>query len=175
MAGKLKREIKQTKPFASLQEEVVLSMMRTADQLLVPMNDVLREANLSLSQYNVLRILRGAGDKGLPTLEIAERMIEQTPGITRLIDRLERKTLVRRERCETDRRQVFCRITNDGLKLLKDLDMPILAVDDWALAALPARELGQLITLLDKARKGLSAGVITRRSENQIKSSRRNG
>ena len=175
MGSRIQQEIKQTRPFHSRAAEAAIALMRTADLVRRAVGAIVEPYGITTQQYNVLRILRGAGDKGLPTLEIAERMIEQTPGITRLIDRLERKTLVRRERCETDRRQVFCRITNDGLRLLKDLDMPILAVDDWALAALPARELGQLITLLDKARKGLSAGVITRRSENQIKSSRRNG
>ena len=76
-------------------------------------------------QYNVLRILRGAGAEGLPTLSIGERMIEQTPGVTRLVDRLERKGLVERTPCAKDRRRVFCRMTAKGLELLKELDDPV--------------------------------------------------
>ena len=98
MAGKLKREIKQTKPFTSPQEEVVLSMLRTADHVTAPMNEVLREARLSLSQYNVLRILRGAGDEGLACGEIADRMVRRDPDLTRLLDRLEAQQLVTRSR-----------------------------------------------------------------------------
>jgi DNA-binding MarR family transcriptional regulator len=175
LASRIQQEIKQTRPFQSRAEEAAIALMRTADMVRRAVASIVEPYGITTQQYNVLRILRGAGDKGLPTLEIAERMIEQTPGITRLIDRLERKGLVRRERCATDRRQVFCRITKDGLKLLGQLDTPILAVDGWALASLLARELGQLITLLDKARQGLSAGVTSRRSENHIENSRRNG
>ncbi len=103
-------------------------------------------------QYNVLRILRGAGDAGLPTLEIAERMIEQAPGVTRLLDRLEAKSLVRRERCARDRRQVLCYITADGTKLLARLDGPIDEADEAAMAGLTESETKTLIRLLDKVR-----------------------
>jgi len=113
---------------------------------------VVEPHDITLQQYNVLRILRGAGKDGLPTLEIAERMIEQTPGITRLIDRLETKALVSRERCPTDRRQVFCRITTDGLALLKALARPIREAEEEALAALSPNQLRQLVTLLDRIR-----------------------
>jgi len=174
VVSRIQQEIKQTRPFHSRAEEAAIALMRTADLVRRSVATIVEPYGITVQQYNVLRILRGAGDKGLPTLEIAERMIEQTPGITRLIDRLETKHLVIRERCATDRRQVFCRITRDGLKLLAGLDDPIQAIDDWALASLAARELGQLITLLDKARKGLSAGVTSRRSENQMNDSRRN-
>src|SRR5687768_5803363 len=122
MAGKLKREIKQSKPFASVHEEVVLSMMRTADHLAVPMTEVLREASLSVSQYNVLRILRGAGEEGLPCGEISERMVRRDPDLTRLLDRLETRGLVSRSRGTTDRRVVRAAITNVGLTLLESLD-----------------------------------------------------
>ena len=174
MVSRIQQEIKQTRPFHSKAEEAAIALMRTADMVRRGVATIVEPYGITTQQYNVLRILRGAGDTGLPTLEIAERMIEQTPGITRLIDRLEQKRLVARERCATDRRQVFCRITRDGLKLLSELDQPILDIDDWALASLPVRELGQLIALLDKARKGLSAGVTSRRSENQMNNSRRN-
>ncbi len=173
MASGIQQEIKQTRPFQSKAEEAAVALMRTADLVRRSIASIVEPYGITPQQYNVLRILRGAGDKGLPTLDIAERMIEQTPGITRLIDRLERKRLVGRERCATDRRQVFCRITPGGLKVLAELDEPIRTIDEWALASLPSRELGQLVTLLDKARKGLSAGVTSRRSENQINDSRR--
>ena len=174
MVSRFQQEIKQTRPFRSKTEEAALALLRTADLVRRGIATIVEPYSITVQQYNVLRILRGAGDRGLPTLEIAERMIEQTPGITRLIDRLERKQLVLRERCETDRRQVFCRITSDGLKLLADLDAPIRSMDKWALAALPPRDIAQLIALLDKARTGLSDRVTSRRSENQINNRRRN-
>jgi len=101
----------------------------------------------------VLRILRGAGENGLPTLEIAERMIEEAPGITRLIDRLEGKKLVKRERCKKDRRRVWCQITKDGLALLEKLDTPVREAER-ALGSLSSTELTQLVALLDRARSG---------------------
>lgn len=168
MVSKIQQEIKQTRPFPSKAEEAAVALMRTADLVRRAVATIVEPYGITPQQYNVLRILRGAGEKGLPTLEIADRMIEQTPGITRLIDRLEKKKFVCRERCATDRRQVFCKITRQGLTVVGQLDAPILAVDDWALASLPARQLAQLITLLDKARNGLSARVTTRRQRNQI-------
>src|SRR5512139_957362 len=106
MSGKLRREIKQKRPFSSIQEEVILSMLRTADKIIVPLNEVLRRANLSSSQYNVLRILRGAGEEGLACGEISERMIRRDPDLTRLLDRLEGRGLVSRARDTRDRRVV---------------------------------------------------------------------
>ena len=100
----------------------------------------------------MLRILRGAGPEGIPTLTIGERMIEQTPGVTRLVDRLERKGLVARNPCPTDRRRVFCRITPKGLDLLKELDDPINRWDAQAVSVLPPSELDSLINLLDRVR-----------------------
>ena len=100
----------------------------------------------------MLRILRGAGPRGLPTLDIAERMIEQAPGITRLLDRLERKALVRRERCPKDRRRVLVAITPGGLRLLAGLDGPVAEADDALLARLGSRRAITLIRLLDAVR-----------------------
>ncbi|HEY0370757.1 MAG TPA: MarR family transcriptional regulator, partial [Thermoanaerobaculia bacterium] len=105
------------------------------------------------------------GEGGLPTLEIAERMIEQTPGITRLLDRLEGKALVRRERCPTDRRQVTCRITAEGLSLLQRLDAPVADAERVALSGLTPPQLQQLIELLDRTRNGLHAALDARRVE----------
>jgi DNA-binding MarR family transcriptional regulator len=91
----------------------------------------------------------------LPTLVIAERMVEHTPGITRLLDRLEAKKLVGRERCPSDRRQVTCRITDDGLALLAGLDRPVRDAEEAALSALTPKQLQQLIALLDRTRSAL--------------------
>ena len=103
-------------------------------------------------QYNVLRILRGAGSEGLPTLTIAERMIERAPGVTRMVDRLEAKGLVARETRSDDRRRVHCRVTEKGLDLLKLLDAPVEQFNAAAFRGLSRAELGQLVTLLEKTR-----------------------
>jgi DNA-binding MarR family transcriptional regulator len=113
---------------------------------------VIEQHGITGQQYNVLRILRGAGEQGLPTLEIAERMIEETPGVTRLIDRLEAKQLVTRSRSSRDRRQIYCIIAQDGLALLAALDEPVKYAADQALAGLDASELAQFISLLDRTR-----------------------
>jgi len=165
MASRLQRELKQNRPFGGATQETAVSLLRTADLVRRSLGTVVEEQDITLQQYNVMRILRGAGDAGLPTLEIAERMIEQTPGITRLIDRLETKKLVHRERCLTDRRQVFCRITKEGLALLARLDEPVREAERVALAELSERQLAQLLALLDRARNGLHAALETRRAE----------
>jgi MarR family transcriptional regulator, organic hydroperoxide resistance regulator len=159
----LLREIKQTKPFPDKTEEATVALLRTSDLVRRNVAAVLEPHGITVQQYNVLRILRGAGEKGLPTLEIADRMVEQTPGITRLIDRLELKRLVSRERCLTDRRQVFCRITPEGLALVASLDKPMLESEMSTLSALNQNELASLIELLDRARAGLNAALSTRR------------
>ena len=129
-----------------------MALFRTADMLRGRMSALTEQEAITLQQYNVLRILRGAGKEGLPTLEIAERMIERAPGITRLMDRLEARRLVARERCPTDRRQVTCRITGDGLAVLERLDDPVAATDVWFTSVLTRRDLRQLIALLDRLR-----------------------
>ena len=151
--GRIATEIKQHKGFASLSEEAMLTLMRTADVIRHQSAKAMTEhTDITHQQYNVLRILRGAGNEGMPTLQIAERMVEVTPGITRLIDRLIKKELVSRHPCANDRRQVFCRITERGLSLLKELD-PILDAYNQAWEyKLNNEELKTLITLLDRLR-----------------------
>jgi DNA-binding MarR family transcriptional regulator len=117
---------------------------------------VLESAGVTLQQYNVLRILRGAGAEGLPTLAIGERMIERTPGVTRLIDRMEEKGWVKRVRCTEDRRRVWCRISEKGLRLIEPLDTPVNAVDDLLEEVLDQHELAALIDHLDRIREHLS-------------------
>ena len=148
----LTQEIRQSRPFASPAQEAVLGLLRTADVLRRFIGTVVEPHGITMQQYNVLRILRGAGERGLPTLDIAGRMIEQTPGITRLIDRLETKSLVTRQRCETDRRQVFCLITPAGLELLSRLDALVVTAGNEAMSALAAADLTRLIKLLDRTR-----------------------
>jgi DNA-binding MarR family transcriptional regulator len=152
MAGRLKREIKQKKPFSSVQEEVVLSIMRTADQVAVPMNEVLRGAGLSVSQYNVLRIVRGAGGDGLPCGEISERMVRRDPDLTRLLDRLEAAGLVTRTRDTRDRRIVRASITKEGAALLASLDDPVEESIRRSLAHVPVARLRMLLELLEEVR-----------------------
>jgi DNA-binding MarR family transcriptional regulator len=148
----LQREIRQGKPFRSRSQQVVVALLRTADLVRRGLGQVLEPYGITPQQYNVLRILRGAGEQGLPTLEIGERMIEQAPGVTRLLDRLETKALVRRERCPQDRRQVLCWLTAAGLALVERLDKPIDAADAEAVAMLGPEEQDKLLGLLDTVR-----------------------
>ena len=148
----LQREIRQRKPFRSRGEEVVVALLRTADCVRRVVARTLEPYAITPQQYNVLRILRGAGEQGLPTLEIAERMIEQAPGVTRLLDRLEAKGLVRRERCRQDRRQVLCWLTPPGLELVEKLDAPIEMADLEAVAGLSLEDQERLLRLLDAIR-----------------------
>lgn len=161
----IQRELRQTRPFDTSSAEVTVSLIRTADLVRRAVSAVVEPHGLTLQQYNVLRILRGAGRRGLPTLDIAERMVEQTPGITRLIDRLEAKKLVARVRCKTDRRQVFCHITEAGRKLLADLDQPLREAEEAALSPLAERQRTQLLNLLDLTRNGLRAAIAAARAE----------
>jgi hypothetical protein len=102
--SRLQQELKQNRPFRSIYQEAALSVMKTADAIRRDLGRKLEPSDITVQQYNVLRILRGAGAQGLPTLAIGDRLIEETPGMTRLLDRLEAKALVRRVRCEQDRR-----------------------------------------------------------------------
>ena len=138
--------------FRSREQQATLGLLRTADAVKRSLAQVVEPHGITPQQYNVLRILRGAGPDGLPTLTIGERMVEQTPGVTRLVDRLERKGLVARTPCPKDRRRVFCRITEKGLELLTELDEPVNRWDAQAVAALAPSDLASLIGLLDRVR-----------------------
>ena len=148
----LQAELRQRRPFASLGAEATVSILRTASALRRSLARVVEAEGLSLAQYNVLRILRGAGDAGLPTLAIRDRLIEEAPGITRLIDKLEAAGLVRRERSTPDRRQVLCHITARGRAFLRRLDAAVDAADAAAVAALTKQEQRELIRLLEHIR-----------------------
>jgi DNA-binding MarR family transcriptional regulator len=148
----LREELKQTRPFHSPAHEAVVSILRTAALLQRQLALVVERGGVSLQQYNVLRILRGAGEEGLPTLAIRDRMIEEAAGITRLLDKLERGGYVVRERCTPDRRQVLCRITPAGTAVLAKLDQPVNALNDAALSTLGAPDQARLIELLAAVR-----------------------
>src|SRR5438876_10970079 len=124
---KLQHELKKRRPFESPEQEAALSIVRTSDQLQIRFARLFREYGLTPSQYNVLRILRGEG-KPLPILEIASRTVTVVPGITGLIDRLEKAGFVHRLRCEKDRRVIYVALTDQGTKTLADLDEPLLAL-----------------------------------------------
>src|SRR5207237_7857027 len=124
----------------------------TADWLMRDLEDVLKEARLSPTQYNVLRILRATGNEGLACHEIAQRMITRDPDMTRLLDRLEERGLISRSRERQDRRVIRVRISHDGLRTLKDLDEPVRSVHRHQLAHLGEKRLRLLAKLLEQAR-----------------------
>ena len=148
----LEAEIGQTRPFRSLRQAAVAGLLRTAGVVSREFERVVRAEDLSFAQYNVLRILRGAGAAGLPTMDIRDRMLEPAAGITRLLDKLEAAGHVQRERPAANRREVRVHATALGLDLLRRLDSAMDRADEEALAALTPGELRQLMTLLDRVR-----------------------
>lgn len=149
----LKDEIKQKKPFSSVEEEAFLNLQRTADAFIRGFEEMLKPFGLTQTQYNVLRILRGAGSQGLLCRELGERMITRDPDVTRLLDRLETRALVARSRDPKDRRAIFTRITEKGLQLLEDLAGPVAEVHRRQLAHLKKKQARRLIDLLETARR----------------------
>lgn len=148
----LRDELRQTRPFRSKGQEAFLALLRTTDLAKHRFTDLFEAEGVTFQQYNVLRILRGAGEQGLPTLEVGERMIERTPGVTRIVDRLEKKGWVSRDRGVKDRRRVWCRITTEGLSLLDRLDDPVDATDEAIFSSLDTDELDELVRLLNTLR-----------------------
>ncbi len=145
-------ERKLARAFVTAEAEAYVNILRTADALNRPVEQVLKPAGLSGPQYNVLRILRGAGLGGLPCGEIGERMIARDPDITRLLDRLEGRGLIRRARDQRDRRVITTRITREGLRILRELDRPVSEAHRRQLGHLGRRRLTALIRLLQAAR-----------------------
>jgi DNA-binding MarR family transcriptional regulator len=152
MVTKLQKELKQTKPFASPEEEVYLSVLRTAEMLVSCAGETLKQADLTPTQYNALRILRGAGQKGASCSEIGERMVTKDSDITRLLDRLETRGLVSREREAKDRRRIMTRITDAGLRVLAELDKPVAQCHRRQLGHLGEKQLASLAKLLQAVR-----------------------
>ncbi len=146
-AAKPKRD-----PQAALEAHAFVSLMRTADTLSRGAEALLKPYSLSGTQYNILRILRGAGEKGLACREVGDRLISRDPDITRLLDRMESRGLIARARESQDRRVVKTRITAEGLRLLDELDKPVHDLHRRQWRHLPAKQLRQLSILLDRAR-----------------------
>lgn len=153
MTSRLRDEIKQKRPFESPEQRAYLNVQRTASLLGRGISEVLRGSGLTRTQYNVLRILRGA-DGPLTCSEVGERMIARDPDVTRLLDRLEEKELVRRQRSAEDRRMVVSEITERGHELVDDLDEPVARVHEEQLGHLSDEELRTLSALLEEAREG---------------------
>jgi DNA-binding MarR family transcriptional regulator len=152
VADELQDELKQTKPFGSREEEIYLTILRTAEVLSWGVMETLKRADLTPTQYNALRILRGAGTAGASCREVGERMVTKESDITRLLNRLEARGLISRERGE-DRRFLVVRITNKGLRLLSELDEPVAACHRRQLGHMGGAQFDSLSRLLKAARK----------------------
>lgn len=151
MAGKLEADLKKRHGFDSVQQAVVIGMLRTCDQFQYRLGQLFREHGLTQPQYNVLRILRGEGGP-LPSLEVASRLVTMVPAITSLIDKLEARGLVSRTRCCKDRRVWYVALTEAGAELLRQLDAPVLALHQTLCSNLSIAECEQLVNLMEKAR-----------------------
>jgi DNA-binding MarR family transcriptional regulator len=152
VAGKALEELKQKKPFPSVQEEAFLNIQLTAEAHLRAVSEALKPHGLTPVQYNVLRILRGAGEDGLPSGEISERMVNRDPDVTRLLDRLETRALVSRTRSERDRRVVTVRASGQAIALLDQLDAVVHEAIQGMFPGFSDQKLDSLISLLEESR-----------------------
>lgn len=157
MPGQILAELKQTKPFPTLEEEAAVSLARTQALVQHAAEEMLAEHGVTQTQYNVLRILRGAGPDGLCRAEIRQRMIARVPDVTRLLDRMEDADLVERERGDEDRRFVRARITPEGLDVLSRMDQPLNQFLKSRFAHLGSGKLKTLIDLLAELRTAYPA------------------
>ena len=155
MSGKLAKEIRQNKPFQSREEETFLNLGRTYEFLQQRVAELLRRHQLTPTQYNMLRILRGAAPQGLTCSQATERMLSPDPDITRLLDRMEARGLISRDRTEEDRRVVITRITDRGLELTKQIDVPLHHLLKQCLGRVGQQRLKELIDVLEALRDPL--------------------
>ncbi|MBP3192120.1 MarR family winged helix-turn-helix transcriptional regulator [Natronogracilivirga saccharolytica] len=151
----LKEEIRQNQEFESVQQEAIISLLLTTDRLKRRLSDLTGQYDITPQQYNVLRILYGAGSRGLPTLEIMNRMIERSPGITRLLDRIDRKGLMTKQRSTSDRRTQICTITPEGIRLIDEMSGPMKELTRDVMSHLDDKKLRDLLELLFLVRKGM--------------------
>ena len=158
MPGQILAELKQTKPFPTLEEEAAVSLARTQALVQHAAEEMLAKFEVTRTQYNVLRILRGAGPGGLCRAEVRDRMIARVPDVTRLLDRMEEAGLIERERGDEDRRFVTARITKEGLKVLTRMDQPLHEFLDSRFSHLGSEKLKTLIDLLAELRTAFPAG-----------------
>ncbi len=156
MTRTLMTEIGQSKPFKTLCQETALSVLHTADAVTRAYTEAMAPFDVTFQQYNVLRIVRGAGSAGLPTSLIGERMIEHNPGLTRLIDRLERKKLLKRKRSKTDRRVVTCHLTKEADELLGTMQDVVSETEQRMMAGFDEDELKLVLGLFSRLREGLN-------------------
>ena len=154
MPPTLRDELKKRGPFASLEQEATLAIMRTSDLLENRIARLLREHGLTLSQYNVLRILRGEG-KPLPCLEVADRMIQVAPAITRVVDQLLTSGFITKCQSENDRRVYMLELTAAAKKLLKKLDQPVLDLHASLFADVKQADARALVRILEVIRGGI--------------------
>ena len=152
VASKLAAEIRQSRPFA-LPEEALLNLVRTHEFLLQRQTEFFKQYQLTPTQYNILRILRGAGEAGITCSACSERMVAADPDITRLLDRLEGRELIRRERGSQDRRVVISRITAQGLTLLEAIDKPLAKFVRALMGRVGPEKLAELIEILESLRE----------------------
>jgi len=152
MSEAFRKPIRQKRPFASLEEESVLNLLRTAGVVRDETERVFRDHQLRGPAFNVLRVLAEAGRSGLPSQQISERMLTRAPDITRLVDKLEDRELVKRERKDGDRRVVLVRITRQGTRLIEKLAPELEALHVKLLGHMKRKELRQLSSLLEAAR-----------------------
>ncbi len=150
--ARLQDEIQQSKPFETAEVEAYLNLVRTNDLLEGNVARFLKEHGISAPQYNVLRILRGAGRVGLPSLAVGQRMVARVPDVTRLLDRCAAKGWIKRERSKVDGRVVTARATPKALRLLAKLDEPLVAFHTDQLGHMTRKDLRSLTELLTKAR-----------------------
>jgi len=148
----LRDELKQTKPWTSLQEEAALNIARTSAVIEHAFAQALKPFDLTPTQYNVLRILRGAGDIGLCRNAVGERLVRRVPDVTRLLDRMEQDGLIARVRDGADRRFVSTRLAAKGTEILERLDKEIGGIHRQLLGHLRGEQLNQLIDLLTAVR-----------------------
>jgi DNA-binding MarR family transcriptional regulator len=153
---KTKKEASQTGPIGGREEAVYLVMLRTVERLSRGVAETLARAELTLTQYNALRILRGAGEAGASCSEVGERMVTKDSDITRLLDRLDERGLISREREAKDRRRVVARITDEGLRVLAELDGPVVETHRRQLGHLGEKQLATMGKLLNAALNGSS-------------------
>ena len=151
--SQLASELKQNKPFTSTVQEAVLSIKRTAALLDLRVAELLRPYGVTPTQYNVLRILRGAGADGLPRCEVQGRLVAPVADTTRLLDRLERMGLVSRARNTEDRRVVTSKITPRGLALLDKVAAPLRQFEEHEVGQVSDARLRSLIGILDEVRR----------------------
>jgi DNA-binding MarR family transcriptional regulator len=154
MKSRLLEEIKQTRPFASSSDEAFISIMRTASILEHGSNEILRDFGITQTQYNVLRILRGAGSAGLCGKEIAERLVSRVPDVSRLLDRMEDTGLLSKRREENDRRHVTARLTAKGKRVLDESTPRLAAFGRERFEKLSARTIEALVEALATIREG---------------------